>query len=627
MAILRTYAEVLDQEPTTAETDLIEASKAGVPCALDDGACPTSPDPARTIRADILRYLLLGGCEACAVDERGVHLIGGYITGALDLNLATTHGAVQLENCHFESRFDSAQTRFRMVNLSGSILKDWVAQGAVIEGNVFLHDITAAGTIDLKGTTIGGQLDCARAHLAVEHGTAFNAQGAKIEGDVFLDSVIAFSTLDLNGIRIGGQLGCTSAQINVQTEFAISAPDAHIAGGVFLHPRVKTDKNAVTKPFHSTGEIRLNGATIGGLYAQQTTLIATRSGQSLSLGGATVQGAVRLDGCDSTGEILLAGARISGRLTCERVKLRNDSGHAFNGKAMRVEHAFVWKKVEHASGAISLNGAHVAELDDHPDNWPDRTALYLDGFTYDRIRGKVSASHMRMDWLENGSYFDDEFRPQPYSQYAKFLRETGHDEDARRVMFTRERLRRASAQDERRKSGRGVAVLLTVWFSFWNFLLRLLVGYGHYPFRSVAALAVLILGTIVPAHFAWEEGSFAPNAPPVLVSDDWTVLAETDPHPAAAWAGDRLPAASDLTLAQWRAIAPGRDWETFNRYAYGFDVVIPIIDFGQTAAWSPSTTRGPWGFHLWWGSWILTVMGWIVTALGAAAITGIIRRE
>ena len=37
--------------------------------------------------------------------------------------------------------------------------------------------------------------------------------------------------------------------------------------------------------------------------------------------------------------------------------------------------------------------------------------------------------------------------------------------------------------------------------------------------------------------------------------------------------------------------------------------------------------RKPWGWHLWWLKGVLSVMGWIVTALGAAAITGIIRRD
>jgi hypothetical protein len=30
---------------------------------------------------------------------------------------------------------------------------------------------------------------------------------------------------------------------------------------------------------------------------------------------------------------------------------------------------------------------------------------------------------------------------------------------------------------------------------------------------------------------------------------------------------------------------------------------------------------------MWWLSWVFTIVGWIVTALGAAAITGVIRRD
>jgi len=55
--------------------------------------------------------------------------------------------------------------------------------------------------------------------------------------------------------------------------------------------------------------------------------------------------------------------------------------------------------------------------------------------------------------------------------------------------------------------------------------------------------------------------------------------------------------------------------------------VVAIAAIWQTEYWAPSTTRGPWGWHLCWVRWALTVAGWIVTAVGAAAITGIVRRE
>ncbi len=103
--------------------------------------------------------------------------------------------------------------------------------------------------------------------------------------------------------------------------------------------------------------------------------------------------------------------------------------------------------------------------------------------------------------------------------------------------------------------------------------------------------------------------AFAPNSPVVLISEEWETVA-TLPNPAAEWEA-----------------GPGRDYETYNSLAYAFDTVIPLIDLGQESAWSPSTSRGPFGWIAWWAKWILKVAGWIITALGAAALTGIIRRD
>lgn len=69
------------------------------------------------------------------------------------------------------------------------------------------------------------------------------------------------------------------------------------------------------------------------------------------------------------------------------------------------------------------------------------------------------------------------------------------------------------------------------------------------------------------------------------------------------------------------------DWDTFNRYGYAADLVIPILDLGQTDAWAPSKDRGDWGKALWWGRWVLAALGWLVTGLGVAAITGIMQRS
>ncbi|WP_289033162.1 hypothetical protein [uncultured Roseibium sp.] len=98
------------------------------------------------------------------------------------------------------------------------------------------------------------------------------------------------------------------------------------------------------------------------------------------------------------------------------------------------------------------------------------------------------------------------------------------------------------------------------------------------------------------------------------MSQNWIQLAENAAveNPADQW-GDQN--------------GPGRDYETFNALAYGADVVVPILDLGQTDAWAPSTSRGVWGKWLFGLQKIFVILGWGVTAIVAAAVTGMIRRD
>jgi len=154
------------------------------------------------------------------------------------------------------------------------------------------------------------------------------------------------------------------------------------------------------------------------------------------------------------------------------------------------------------------------------------------------------------------------------------------------------------------------ADLRSGWRILRDRVARWTIGYGYAPARSLWTLAGLIGIAWLLAHLAWDEGSFAPNSGPILLSDGWASVQAAD-NPAEVWATDT---------------ALGGDWESFHALAYGFDVVVPLIEIGQTQAWAPSTERGPMGRMLWWARWVLTVLGWIVTALGAAAVTGIVQR-
>jgi hypothetical protein len=189
----------------------------------------------------------------------------------------------------------------------------------------------------------------------------------------------------------------------------------------------------------------------------------------------------------------------------------------------------------------------------------------------------------------------------------------GHAEDARVVLVEKEVLQR---WDEGKRLLRRGGTLMPARLVRWAlafFFLNLIVGFGYRPIRALGWALFFIGLSSWAAHWAWRAGDMAPNSAIVLVSDGWKEALDANPaNPAALWSS---------------ATGKGRDYETFHPLAWSFDVFVPLVDIGQKSAWAPSTSRGPWGRFLWWWRWVLEVTGWIVTALGAAAITGLIRRE
>jgi hypothetical protein len=452
-----------DEALTPAEIALIAACRAGEFCWLG-GERPNTDTPARRIRASLLRLLIVGGSDDCRLSERGVVLLGAWISGELNLDFEKGCGSTTMAHCHFSDQLKMNSARLSNFNLTGSKLPGLFAQGIKVAQDVFLR----------------------------------------------------------NG-------------------------------------------------FHATRTVTLNGAEIGG------------------------------------------------QLVCTQGRFDGNGGNALNGQNATVGGKLVWRTNTIHAGMVDLDGAKVGELNDDLASWPDDPEmLSLDGFTYDRI-ASFTDTEQRLEWLKRGAHWPGLFYPQPYVQLAKALRAQGHIREARKVAYEAEK---HSRRHENRllqiiPNGDVLVGLNSIWrdikrtwFWGWSWILRLTVGYGLYPIRSIAALVLLIGIAWGLAYLTWTQGGMVPNSGPVLVSEGWLSVADT-PHAAKTWI----------------KADPGRDWETFSSFAWAADLVIPIVDLGQTAAWAPSTERGPYGANLWWVRWGLITLGWIVSALGAAAITGINRRE
>ena len=451
----------------------------------------------------------------------------------------------------------------------------------------------------LRGAWIAGPLDL---------------QGAEVRRDLSLTACRLTDRVEMVNARLRGVFfsGCGLA--------GIAADNARLDGALFLRAGTSVE-----------GEISLAGARIAG-DLQLCDLVIASAGQdavfapSLSVDGSIFLGNYPYSNGETSmvadGAIFLASASVGHDVFvthCAITSKRDVIGGVFQGSEehgadnalslarARIGGILYFKDNQIAGGTVSLAGAHAARFRDEPEGPGAVYPIRLDGFTYDDFsRHAETDLKARLKWLERRPR-DTPFTAQPYEQLARVLQHIGNRADARTVLMRKERILRW----ENRQDMANPLRKLAVWGA--DSVMRVAVGYGYRPGRVLALAVVLIFCLGLFFQKTWEAGDMAPNAAPILVSQAWIAATESHPeNPGAFWA----------SVGQ-----AGQDWETFQGFAYAADIVIPIVNLGQENAWAPSTARGPWGRAGWWIRWFAKAAGWIITALGAAAVTGAVRND
>ncbi|MFD9208830.1 oxidoreductase [Streptomyces sioyaensis] len=150
-----------------------------------------------------------------------------------------------------------------------------------------------------------------------------------------------------------------------------------------------------------------------------------------------------------------------------------------------------------------------------------------------------------------------EYAPEPYEMLAASLRSTGEDADAREVLLAKQRRRRET---------------LPLAAKLWGILQDWTVAYGYRPGRAAVWMAVLwAIGTLY----------FSSSPPPPLK------------------AGEAPP---------------------WNPYLYALDLLLPVIDLNQGAAWKP-------GGGSQWVAAVLILAGWVLATTVAAGASRLLRRQ
>jgi cytoskeletal protein CcmA (bactofilin family) len=428
-------------------------------------------------------------------------------------------------------------------------------------------------------------------------------KGARIAGPLDLTTATIDALLLLDRCRIEGDVSlrdATTRLVNLAHSRVVGSIDAdrlHSNGGVYLR-----------REFVCEGSVRLSAATIeGDLSCNRGKVLgkdeladdgSVKDRLALRCDRIRVSGSIFMDRFVATGEVRLLDAAVGANVVCTEATLSNPGRIALLADNARIEGSLVLRswKVE-PDGEISLRNAsaNVLQLGDLTEKWPKPGTVRAQGLRYSALEADESVTLALCErWLD--LLVTTPFSPQPYELTAKVLREMGLADDAKKIAIRRRRIqRRLPGVSLPRRAG--------------GWILDRLIGYGYRPGRSVLMLALFAaLGTLVFST-ARSFGAMVPSDASVYSNSPYK-----DDHTS-------LPAG----------------YPPLKPFVYSLDVLLPIVDFQQDSKWRPDAqathnfaiagANVSMGKVALYYMWLQIAVGWILSTLLVASVTGLIRKE
>ncbi len=237
--------------PSAAEKRLVECCARGEVWApqgwdWEKPVRPAEKTASNTVRAELIRFLVLGGDSRHPVHEEGVMVHGAWITGRFNLHQCRAAVRLSLKHCHFDSAPNLTAAHLPELALSGSLLPSLPADRLKVDGGVYLRDgFIATGEVRMLGAEIGGNLECGKGTFTNKDGNALSADRVKVTGSVFLrDGFAATGAVRMLGAEIDGDLACSNGTFTNKGGDALSADGIKVAGSLIL--RTATANGAIT---------------------------------------------------------------------------------------------------------------------------------------------------------------------------------------------------------------------------------------------------------------------------------------------------------------------------------------------------------------------------------------------
>lgn len=631
-------------------------------------------NPERIVCGELLRWLITDKKARKHIPLKGIDIKGAWIDGGLDLECAEVKFRFSFINCKIDGEVNLRDASTRTIEFDDSHLEGFIAENINVNGSVFFRKANVQSEVLLLGAHISGQLNCTGAEFK-NKAMCFIADGMKVGGTVLFFKVMAYSEFRLLGANIGGQLNCEGAVFmnegvcfgadymkvrgsvifyKVKANGQVRFLGAHIGGQLacqesvfsskgtcFVADRMKVVDNVFLSNVKSLGEFTLAGADIGGqLICNEAVFINAKTvlelindesseekltPQCFTAGEIKVGGYVSFSSVKAYGIVWLQGAEISGLLDCTGAEFKNEKGKCFIAENMKVGSNVYFRGVK-AKGEVWLQGADisgqldctdavfesdkvcfsaqkahvkrclilnkastkglfdlsymkVSEFEDEVKSWPVK--LVLTGFVYDDLYGNAAKIYVedRIKWIRRSK----DFSTQPYEQLAKVYRTMGREHDAREVLY-------AKHEDLRVKGGFN-------WLEkLGSYVKKITMGHGYKPHYALAfMLSFFLTGTII--------------------------FCSTDSNLGMIPSKERVYMDSQYALG---GVPP--QYPEFNSLIYSIDSFVPFVDLHQEDYWLPDvrTTCGSFArVYL----WLHILIGWFFSAIVAASLTGLIKKE
>ncbi|MER6208540.1 membrane-associated oxidoreductase [Streptomyces sp. NPDC001642] len=281
----------------------------------EDVALGAGWGPERTVRAHVLRALLLNGPQE-AGEIASLSLAGARITGRLDLQYATVDQPVRLRYCHFDEVPRFYASRLRELNFGDSVLPGLTAHAMRVDGVLRLTRSRFRGVVRLAGAKIAGSLF--------------------MEGSEIIAPDAEEPVLQLNQAAVGD--------------------DLRAAG------------------LRTRGQIRLSGASVAGSVNFNTVDFRNPGDSAVDAEVLAVEGNFLLREARVEGWVGLRGARIAGRLDLSYTSLANPGGPALLASSTTMGELWL-RESPPVQGGVVLRNAQIDVLLLEPEVLPEQVFL------------------------------------------------------------------------------------------------------------------------------------------------------------------------------------------------------------------------------------------------------------